>query len=246
MKPELRVRVARIASVFWGQVIVALTTLAGIRIYTEILGPAEFGTTMLVLGAVALFDSFGVMALNQTLLSRCGPYSDSEKRRQISVGLSWVFLKWAGPTCALLTLGVTTVMIALGYPPDWALLPALMVVYIVAETGKSSLINLIVLERRYGRYSAWIGGEAVLSLLGTVTALFVWRADAIGFLTGYVLSRFISAAVFIAAFSPAHLRSVDLVQTRDEIHPALIYGIPVAMMGPLGWISTYLDRYILV
>ena len=245
LKPDLSSRLGRIANVLWGQVIVAVAALAGIRFYTEILGPAEFGTSMLALGGIALFDSLGVMALNQTLLSRCGPHSDSEQRRQISVGLSWNFLKWAGPTGTLLGLGVAVALIALGYPSYWALLPALMLLYIVAETGKASLINLLVLERRYGRYSAWIGGEAVFSLLGTAAMLLAWRADAIGFLTGYILSRLICAVVFMAGFSPTHLRKVDLVHIHDEIQPALTYGMPIAMMGPLGWISSYLDRYIL-
>lgn len=245
MKPAWLYLYSRIANVFWGQIIVGLTALLSIRIYTEMLSPVEFGTTMLVLGVVALFDSFSVMALNQTLLSRCGPHSESEKRRQISIGLSWAYLKWAVPSGALLALLGSAVMIGLGYQKIWAIIPALIILYIVAETSKASLINLIVIERRYGHYSAWIVGEGVFVLIGTVSALHMWHADAIGFLAGYVLSRLISTSFFIVALSPTHLRMVDLDQTHEEIRSALTYGIPVAFMGPLGWISTYLDRYIL-
>jgi O-antigen/teichoic acid export membrane protein len=238
-------RLGQLANVAWGQIAVALTALAGIRLYTEILGPRNYGAAMLVLGAIAFLDSLGVLALSQTLLTRCGPHSDYEGRRQVSIGLSWVFLKWMAPLGAIAGLAIAIAVVLAGGDATWLILSLIIPLYVAAETAKTSLLSLVVLDRRYTLYSAWIAAEAILTLLGIIATLLLWRADALAFLTGLVVSRLVCAAVFILCASPRHLSNFRRADATQDIRPALSYGIPVAMMGPLGWVSTYLDRYIL-
>ena len=71
-----------------GQLVVAVSSLVGLRLYTEMLDRSEFGVAMMAVGGVALLDGVVVMALNQTLLSICAEIDEPERRRQVSVGLS--------------------------------------------------------------------------------------------------------------------------------------------------------------
>ena len=234
----------QLANVFWGQIVVALSAFIGIRFYTEIMRPADFGVAMLASGALALLDSIGVMALNQTLLTSCSPFV-GERRRQIAVGLSWLFVKWAVPVAVLLGSCAAVWLILSKGTLFWSLLPLLMAVAVVSDAVKISFLSLVVLDRNYRRYSLWTASEALLTLAMTAFSLMVWRGDAIGYLVGYFISRPICTAIFIAGFSPRHLSGLELEHALREMPQALRQGAPVAAMGPLGWISSYLDRYII-
>jgi O-antigen/teichoic acid export membrane protein len=202
---------------------------------------------MLVLGAISLFDSLGVMALNQTLLSRCGLHSDVERRRQLAVALAWRFFRWIGSVgfAVGLVVALTVTSVAGDPDPAWFFLPAIVLTYVAGGTAKTSLQSLLVLDRRYAVMSGWLAAEAVLTVLCVVGSLLLWRADALGFLAGYAFAPVVCAAFFIGRVAPGHLRSIRGPIQQDELSQARSYGIPVAAMGPMGWVSTYLDRYIL-
>ncbi|WP_176695461.1 lipopolysaccharide biosynthesis protein [Phaeobacter sp. B1627] len=233
-------QLARIASVFWGQVIVALAAFAGIRTYTELMDKVDFGQAMLLAGLIALLDSIILMSLNQTLMSRCGPVECKETRRHISIGLALYVVRMV-----LVVIPVACLAVMAGLNSFWALLLLSVGIYLISEALKFSALSLIVLDRRYGIYSFWTAGEALITLAGISLSLWFWRADAIGFVLGQTAARAVNTALFMLLLAPGHLRSVDLKLAQKELAPALAYGRPVALMGPLGWISTYLDRYIL-
>jgi O-antigen/teichoic acid export membrane protein len=243
---RLLIRLAKMGEVFWGQAVVAVATFAGIRLYTEILTKAEFGHSMLVMGLIALLDSLMGMALSQTILSRCGAHEDREHRRHLSIGLAWLL----GRNVALVALGVSAILgiaaLCGWVSPLWIVAPIVGLVYVLAEFAKHSLLTLIILDRDYRRYSAWTAGEAILTLICTSLTLIFWRADAVGYIAGYVVSRVISATLFLLLFSAGrHLKRFDPAIARADAQQALSYGAPVSMMGPLGWVATYLDRYVL-
>lgn len=238
-------RAGQLSHVIWGQLAVAAVALVGIRIYTEILGTSDFGSAMLAQGLIALVDSVGILALSQTLISKCGPVTDREGRREMSVGLSWHFVKW----CVVVGMSITLIgsCVAVGFGADewWLLVPAVFPVYVAAETAKHSVLSLVILDRRYSFYSGWMSAEAVITLLTTCASLTLWRTDALGFVVGYALARPLSAGLFVALTAPGHFRGLTSANVRGELESALAYGRPVALMGPLGWVSTYVDRYIL-
>lgn len=238
-------RLTRLSNVVWGQVAVAVVALVAIRIYTEILGPSNFGSAMLAQGLMALIDSVGILALNQTLVSKCGPVADNDLRRRLSIGLSWQFFRWGAWIGIAATLVASLIAVAFGADPLWLLAPAIFPLYFGADTAKQSVLSLVVLDRRYALYSVWMSAEAVITLLTTVAALTWWRADALGFVVGYALARPLCGALFVAVAAPHHFRGMRDTDVSGELESALAYGRPVAFMGPLGWISTYVDRYIL-
>lgn len=238
-------RFGSVVNVIWGQGFVAATTLVGMRLYTELLEPRDFGAAMIALGLLVLFDSIGVMALNQTLLSQCGAHQDRNKQRCISAALSRLFLKWALPIGASAALALAIILSRVADDRLWMLLPGLAIIYLIAETIRVSVLSLVTLNRQYGRYSIWLSGEAAITLAGTVLTILIWRQDEIGFLAGYAFSRAISCASLTLFFSPGQVHDLIKQGKSENTRTALRYGLPVALMGPLGWVSSYLDRYIL-
>ena len=239
-------RARRFFDVFWGQAVVAVATFAGIRLYTELLTPAEFGHAILAMGIVALLDSISGMALSQTLLSRCGVHEDREHRRQLSIGLSWLLGQKVIRVAAFTAVLLAGAGLGGWISPLLVAAPLALGLYLLGEFAKHSLLTLLILERDYRRYSAWMAGEAILAFMCTALALVFWRSDSVGYIGGYLVSRIISTLLFISVFSAGrHLRRFDLTIARNDAKEALLYGVPISFMGPLGWIATYLDRYVL-
>lgn len=239
-------RAKKLLDIFWGQVVVAAATFAGIRFYTEVLNKAEFGHAMLAMGFIALLDSISGMALSQTLLSRCGGHEDREHRRQLSIGLAWLLGQKVILVAAVTALSLAGASLCGWISPLWVGAPLALGLYLLGEFAKHSLLTLLILERDYRRYAAWMSGEAILAFVCTALALVFWRSDALGYIGGYLASRIISTLLFLSVFSAGgHLRRFDLNIARADVRQALSYGAPVSFMGPLGWVATYLDRYIL-
>lgn len=238
-------KLSRILNVLWGQIIVALIAFTSIRIYTELLDKSEFGKAMLMLGAIAFLDSIAGMALGQTLMSRCGPIRDKELRRQLSLGLGTLAFSAVVGIFLILTI-ILFMTSALGLS-EWQtlFLVPIIILYLGAEFLKQTALTLEILDRHYGRTSIWMAGDATVTLICSTVVLWLWRVDAIGLFAGYLAGRAIGAALFIGVLTPRHVRRFSISHARAEWLEALAYGIPISLMGPLGWISTYVDRYII-
>lgn len=120
----------------------------------------------------------------------------------------------------------------------------LLPLYVVAEAAKASRVSLLVLDRKYGLYSLWLTAESLITLAGVLAMLGGWRNDALGFFAGYVLAHAACSTFILTVVAREHFRGFFGKLDPREVRLALTYGIPVAGMGPLGWVSSYLDRYI--
>nr|WP_249784503.1 oligosaccharide flippase family protein [Bradyrhizobium sp. IC3195] len=236
----------KIVHVLWGQIIVALVTFGGLRVYTELLDRESFGIAMLCMGAVSLLDGISVMALHQTVVALCSRLQGLEDRRRLAVGL--LYLAVVG--CATLALVATLVcaLLSLTVPRliFYAWVPIAIVTYLAAELTKSTQQALLSLKSDFVRLSFWSTGEAILGFGCTCMLLLVWRADWLSYLIGYFISRLLSCALFTVIFARcSFFRHVHVGAARKTIGQALTFGVPVAAMAPLGWISTFLDRFII-
>lgn len=235
----------KIVHVIWGQVAVALVTFGSIRLYTEWMTTDAFGAAMLGLGIIALLESILSMALNQTQVALCARLPSGQARRQVSMGLSRLFILALMPLCVVLALGFFAASAI--WP---ALLPAVAVVgalflYFAAEAVKSGLLALLMLDRHYARQSTWSAGEAFLTFAGISLALMA-KPDAWSFLAAHVTMRIASTAIFTFSFGGRSLLSVvDPGTARGLWREAMAHGLPVSAMGPLGWMSAFLDRFII-
>lgn len=249
-RPSRRIGTLRhlvqISHIVWGQLTVAVATFVGMRLYTELLDRGEFGMSMLGLGAIAFLDGLTVMALSQTMTALCSRLSVKKERRVLSSGLA--VLAFAAVGLLVVVGAVSIALVSLFWPGLLHLwwLPVVILVYLAVEFAKVSVQSLQVIEADYLRFSLWSAGEAAIGVAIICGMLVVWQPSWMAFLIAHVLSRLISCSLFTLLFTrDRHWRVVDLSVARKALAEALRYGAPVAAMAPLGWISTFLDRFII-
>jgi O-antigen/teichoic acid export membrane protein len=229
-----------------GQIVVAAASLAGIRVYTELLSRAEFGLAMMAMGIVAFFDGLIVMALNQTLLSVCARIDGVDRQRQVAVGLA--FRLFRALALVLAPLAALALSLAAAFPIDtvFVFAPALALAYYAEELAKTSMLSPLVVRREYFRFSLWQATEAVVTLALTGLSLAFVRADAFGFLLGLIAARVFTTSLFLCVFfGGRYFVAVDLAAAKPHLATAVGYGAPVSAMAPVGWVGSYLDRYVI-
>jgi O-antigen/teichoic acid export membrane protein len=232
--------------VIWGQLVVAVAIFASIRIYTELMDVDAFGAAMLGIGVIAFLESVISMALNQTQIALCAKLPAGDDRRQISVGLACLLLIALAPIALLLATACLVASPFVAGAFYGAVIVIALFCYFAGEAVKYSLLTLLVLDQNYRRQSLWTAGETALTVGGIVAALIFLRADAWTFLAAHVVMRISSALLFTVIFGGlAHFRGVRLENARMRQREALGHGLPVSAMGPLGWISSFLDRFII-
>jgi O-antigen/teichoic acid export membrane protein len=226
----------------WGQVLVAITVFIGFRIYTEILDPHDFGIVMMIMGGVALIDSLGLMALNQTIVSRCGKLLNKIDQQCVSVSLACFFLKKAGLLLLIIFL-VSLFFIENNFYISIFLI--LYFFYLIVESLKISQTSLLILNRRFNLYSLWIVVENFGSLIFIYLFLFYMQDKVLGYLLGYFLSKIITSLLFTFMIQPKLFSYNSMKYIKEELKEIIKYSTPIAFMGPLGWLSNYVDRYVL-
>ena len=227
-----------------GQLVVAVSSLVGLRLYTEMLDRSEFGVAMMAVGGVALLDGVVVMALNQTLLSICAEIDEPERRRQVSVGLSLRAFGAVAVCLAPLAVAMPVAGSEFGLDALMRASPALALAYLGEEIAKTSMLAPLIARRDYRRSSLWAATEAVLSVLGPVLCLRFLAANTFGFLIGLLAARVVSVVGFhFAFFHGRYFSDVDLGVAAPYLDRAVRYAVPMSAMAPLGWVGAYFDRY---
>lgn len=241
----LRKKLGELSVVTFGQLAVALIALLSIRLYTEILDLREFGAAMLVIGIFTLADSLIPMALRQTIMSKCAQYADSETQRQMAVGMSLL----TGQAISALFLLITPLLILsiffLSIEKSIFILFIFLFINVLNEIFKNSFLTLIYFRGRQKTYSAYIVAEAISVITITFFAIIYFGGNEIIFVASYVLSRVLIAFSFVIFFERANFTKFDLTNVRAAQCSWWRFGRHVAAMGPLGWASNYIDRYII-
>lgn len=195
---------------------------------------------MMAMGALALLDGIFVMALSQTLLSICARITDHEHQRQVAIGLTVRLFIAIVPVLAL----VTASTFALWQDRLVSVGSVLAFLYLAVELIKTSAMCLLLARRDYARYALWSGSEAVVSLVG-ISIVLLMRADALSFLSGLIASKYLNTLIFFFIFYKGrYFASLDLTAARPYVSTAIRYGAPLSVMAPIGWIGSYLDRYV--
>ncbi|WP_336985429.1 hypothetical protein [Altererythrobacter aquiaggeris] len=223
----------------WGQAVAAIVLLFSLRIYSAELGAVPFGAAMLALGGMALFDGFTTSAFGQVLAQLLKDLDDGRKRIGLGLGLGCdmaLFQAVTGAAAIILT----------GIFLDWTsagvlavLLPAFCILEPVRLTGQMVLL----LERRYAALSTWIALEAVMTLFFSVIAIKLTQGNPASLVAGAVAGRIVSASIGGIAIIGSKF-NVDRDAARIARPRAIRFGSSVAIMGPLGWLGLFADRYI--
>lgn len=228
------------------QLIILLASLYSIRAYTELLNPSSFGYAMMGIGLILLFDGVTGMPLSQTILSNCADINDADSRRRLSLRLSKALAMRLAIALSAASIVLYIAYLANIVSPTLPICAISLLFYSLFDIAKQSLFSLLIINKSYSKTTFWTAGETVVTLLVTLAILTLIRADATGLIAGYIIGRMISTALFITLYSGLyHFKQLRSNADKNEIEAAFRFGLPVALMGPLGWIAAYLDRYIL-
>lgn len=245
-KSALAANARNVAHSAWGQIIVAFASLAGIRVYTELMSTTEFGYAMMAMGAIALLDGLVTMAFNQTLVSLCAQMPDRDNERHVAVGLAFSLIRAVGLVSALALVVTVPLALAFGAGPLAAASPLLAFLYLTEEIAKTSMLAPLITAREYFRFSTWSATEALLGLVATAAFLIFFKSDTFFYLAGMLAGRALSTSLFLGVFFKGrYFAGVDRAAAQPYRDKAVGYGWPVSIMAPLGWSAVYLDRYVL-
>ena len=229
---------------FLPQLINALISLLTIRIYTEFLSPIELGTTMLLLGVVALIDALLMSASNQTTF-----YFISRKETKIN---TLDFLHYLSQYLKYLYLFifigfVILINMDIKETSSLAVLSLLfLVLYIVNAPIKGSFLAYLNFKNNRKNYALQLIFESGITIILVVLLLYL-NTHWIYILFALLLSKIITTA-FNFLFLKDDFESLsnkDIKLDRNYFIPYMQYMKSISFMGILGWISAFADRFII-
>jgi O-antigen/teichoic acid export membrane protein len=223
------------------QMLAALGTLAGVRLLTEFMTPADFGEMSLWLGAVALFTATLANPTMQALLRFYPEYAQSGQdnaarkvaRHQIEKLLLW-------------SLPLILMLVWLAFAKGWTSLTLLLLFALVLCVDIARMQNMAVLSasRNQKAYGMWLAAEAWLRPAFAVFAMYFWGVSLVSILAGYFVASLILWLAFrtIAPSAAANAEAADLESISKRFWH---YSWPLLPLGLVGWLSGVGDRYII-
>lgn len=226
-----------------GQAATAAGTLVGIRLLTQFLEPATFGTISLIVGIAALALNVACTPLTQAALHL---YPEFARRGAIAQLRDALYRSLRRATPWLLAVlaagGFIWIYFASGSPSLLFLLAALLACDIW-RTANHSILNAARLHRRYG---VWLALEAWGRPLAATAAVLVFGASAQVVLAAYIAASLVLILTFRR--NPAwEVRDVAR-ESHDEQPPdrrMWRYALPLVPLGLIGWANGLSDRYII-
>lgn len=226
---------------FAGQALSALGTLAGVRLVTEFVPPAVFGTVALAIGIVALAQGLSAGALMQGVLRlypECVANGTAAALRRAS--FSALRLPVLLSMAALL-IGLTAWTWRANESPWLGVLAASLLVVEVARSVEITHLNAARRQR----------GMALLSIADAwlrpaLAVLVVWAfgSSAAAVLGGYLAGAVapLLAMYLSCGFDAGAGAAADVVVLRERLWR---YARPLVPLPLIGWMSAQFDRYLL-
>jgi O-antigen/teichoic acid export membrane protein len=231
--------------VFFGQAASAVATLVGLRLITEVVSPAIYGTVALALGVVALAQGLAVGPLMQAVL-RYYPEAaldgrEGGLRRATANALRRPLLIASG------VLAASAIAWAWAQPQQrW--LAMLTLALFLAETARSVQITFLNAARRQRAMALLVMADAWLRPLGAVACVWASGPSEGAVMAGYLLG----AALPLVAYrvtarrrgAPTAATTVRPEAVGDLAHRLRAYAWPLTALPLIGWVSGQADRYI--
>lgn len=235
--------VSDVFSLGTSQVLTVLGQLVGIRLLTEVLSPAVFGETSLLLGVAALATSTLINPTLQALLRHYPAYVESGNPsfvKEVAAKNIWWTAKFALPTS--LPLLVTALLF------NWVTLVDVLLISALVGVDGLRMFQTTILNatRQHRRYGAWQIGEAWGRPLVAYLAAMI-----IGVSTETVIAAFVvtSAALYAVlgrgAQAPTAAAPSDRAREEELLRNFRTYARPLIPLGLIGWISGMADRYMI-
>lgn len=233
--------VGEAAWVFAGQALSALGTLAGVRLFTEFVPPAVFGTVALAIGIVALAQGLSAGALMQGVLRlypECVANGTAAALRRAS--FSALRLPVLLSMAALL-IGLTAWTWRANESPWLGVLAASL---LVVEVARSVEITHLNAARRQRAMAMLVVADAWIRPALAVLAVKVAGPSANSVISGYFAGTGLTLLAFYLCRAP--VSAVDEASETRSLQTRLWnYAKPLVPLPLIGWISGQADRYLL-
>ena len=238
-------QLSEIAWVVGGQAATALGTVVGVRVLTQFLAPAAYGTVSLALGVSVLAISLVAAPLTQAAIHFYPSVIVDGSVRELLSSVLHCYRAMA-PWVALATLvgAVAYVLSGQGTP----LLVALLTLLLASDCWRSANLSLLNAARRQRRYALWMACDAWSRPLAAVGAVLVLGQSPVAVLAAYLLVSVLLVSVFSYRLWPREAGSpASNSAERSQRWNARLwqYALPLIPLGIISWASTLGDRYVI-
>jgi O-antigen/teichoic acid export membrane protein len=212
--------------------------------YSELMTPNQLGKAMLAFGGMALFDALISASISQVIFYfgskeklKYRVYEKIKDIRRYSVFLG-----------GGLIFGITLLLVL--FPEiknqKWIFVILVLLCYFAIEPSKSSLFSFLNVNASRSRYGVQVMIDAVFAFVMIFLAL-LYEPHWVFLILGMISARFF--AIFTnSLLLKKTVKNLPVFENEDiEIGGKEIYkrAQPIMLMGILGWITAYADRYII-
>lgn len=229
---------------FLPQFFTALLALGTIRIYTELLSPIQLGETMLLLGFLAFIDALVFSAINQTVF-----YFISKKEKKLTI--FYIIVKYSKVLkyFYLLTFIFSIILFEFNNTFLFYLsIILLIILYFFVSPLKGSLLAILNFSEKRKSYAIQLILEAILTLM-TVSVLLIFFKGWEYVLLGVLISKLImthTSLFILKSFLIENLSNLTIqINIKKELIDYFKYYKSIGVMGIIGWISAFADRFII-
>ncbi len=235
-------KLSRLGHAFSGQIAGAVGALVQLKLLAGALGPGQFGTMALVLGAVALASAVLVVPWMQAIL-RIHVLDHSPSRRTLLAPVL------AGTACVAVAAAVGG-----AFEVSWLASPGLFtatLLLFVAEAARAVWLTRLNLHMRLEAMAAFQWGDAGLRSLAAAAVFLapaVSSAGALLLVAAAGLVAVMAHFVWLVRLSPGGLvpslmtNSGAALRLRGDL---LRFAAPLVPVAALSWLSSVGDRYVI-
>jgi O-antigen/teichoic acid export membrane protein len=230
--------------VFFGQVAVAIISLVGLRILTEIAPANLLGGATLWLGILTLLRNVFIAPIGNTQLRFHPEFVNKGQAKWFDNHIKKLFIRSIFISVAIFII-IFFVWSNIGDYEFNILLLLILILYYTLDAIKGYKINRLSAERRQKYFAIWQIIDALLINIFFIVCLLLVN-DMESYLAGQAFGILIGLAIFGFLFYPIIENTQAITSNYKEITGKIVqYGLPFIPLAILSWISNLGDRYII-
>ena len=238
-------QLSEIGWVVGGQAMTALGTIVGVRVLTQILAPAAYGTVSLALGMSTLAVSLVAAPPTQAAIHLYPQVTAEGSARELLDSVLRYYRRTAPWALGVALLAAIAYVLCGRGTPTLVLVLTLL---FASDCWRSANLSLLNAARRQSRYALWSAGDSWSRPLAATLAALIFGQSPLA-----VLSANMVVAVLLAALFSRRLWPSDSTLTASEIETrsrrwdprVWSYALPLLPLGVVNWASGMGDRYII-
>jgi O-antigen/teichoic acid export membrane protein len=229
---------------FIPQILSAILALATYRFYTEMLIPEELGKAMLILGLIALVDTLVSSSINQSIF-----YFGSINKYKFFL-INFLKKRINYPFFIGFISIVVTILLSLFFNDSimshYLILFLIFITYLLIEPFKVSLFSFLNIEASRKIFGIQVCLDSLFNFLSIILFLYInasWFNLLIGVLSARYLSLLSNYIILKKVLSKTQINNF-LINESLNSKVFFKYMFPISLMGFLGWLTGFADRFI--